>query len=767
MPTLANKTTLIENAQKFLQKGQLDRAVKEYERALQLDPKDLRVRHKLGELLARKGDRTEALRELGAVAESYAADGFFLKAIAVYKQILKLKRDAVDVHLRLGQLYHQLSLFSDAMEHYNDVAAFLEQNQRWPECLEVYERIVDLNPADIEHRVRLADIAVHADRPERAVELLRAVIGELQGTGKRDELIRLNERLLQLVPGELEIHKALSRLYIDAGDFRRALTKLQACFKADSSDVATLSMLADVFQALDQLPKALAVLKELARLHDYHGRPDLKAKVLERIARIDPEDPDVVKARMAAAPPPRPVAIPAPAAPVTPNAPAAVAPPAASPTPAPGISAAVVAPGGVLPITADGDLARLTGDLGPLMGEVDGLIAAARFDDALRRLKEGLLRDPNCFRVHDRLRQLLIATGDRAGATRVTLMQLKLAVAARQLDPARAAAACALALSPDDSTVVMLTSRLGVTQAAAITVGALGVSSPPAAAAPVSAPSRAPSDGLVDDTTPGDGLVDDAPADDGLVDDEPAPALVRVSPAAPANPPDGLVDDDADTYYAAPTRPKVELPVRSAPAPAAVDDDDLALAMALNDSADEDDDEVNSLHLGPDDESLTLVGVPAPQSASATSEGEVHTYEGDLVDLDDEDDDVQDRLEMARTWLDMGLYDDALQELAGLRLNAHGMWLMGRIQLGRGDGVQALRWLEGAKSDGRIDPSWRTELSYDLARAYERTGDDFAALEYYRKVFSEDREYRPSEVKNRITLLTRRIQSAGGSQASR
>ena len=56
------------------------------------------------------------------VAESYAQDGFFLKAVALYKQVLKLDPDLVDVNLKLAELHQQLRLMSEAMAYFQVVA---------------------------------------------------------------------------------------------------------------------------------------------------------------------------------------------------------------------------------------------------------------------------------------------------------------------------------------------------------------------------------------------------------------------------------------------------------------------------------------------------------------------------------------------------------------------------------------------------------------------------------------------------------------------
>ena len=109
-----DRTKVLEAAQKFLAKGQYDKAIVEYQKLVKEDPSDVRTWLKIGDLFTRKGSRAEACETYLRVAKQYAEQGFFLKAVAVYKQILKLDPSRLDVSLALADMYEQLQLVSDA-----------------------------------------------------------------------------------------------------------------------------------------------------------------------------------------------------------------------------------------------------------------------------------------------------------------------------------------------------------------------------------------------------------------------------------------------------------------------------------------------------------------------------------------------------------------------------------------------------------------------------------------------------------------------------
>ena len=97
-----NKEKLIAGAQKLVEKGQFDKAIKEYLKVVAEDDKDVRIWLKIGDLYAKMGKKPEATETYQKVAQFYSDQGFYLKAVAVYKQILKIDPRLVDVNQQAG-----------------------------------------------------------------------------------------------------------------------------------------------------------------------------------------------------------------------------------------------------------------------------------------------------------------------------------------------------------------------------------------------------------------------------------------------------------------------------------------------------------------------------------------------------------------------------------------------------------------------------------------------------------------------------------------
>lgn len=109
-----DKAALVDKIQKLVTKGDWNRALVELQKLNSvLEGKDLRVRMKIAELLAKTGKKEEGVNEYIQVAESYATNGFLAQAVAVNKVIVKLDPSREDVYKRLADLQKQSGLVPD------------------------------------------------------------------------------------------------------------------------------------------------------------------------------------------------------------------------------------------------------------------------------------------------------------------------------------------------------------------------------------------------------------------------------------------------------------------------------------------------------------------------------------------------------------------------------------------------------------------------------------------------------------------------------
>lgn len=297
-----DRSKVLAAAQKHLAKGQHDRAIAEYRKLVDADPNDVRTWLKIGDLCTKKGDNQEATKTYHRVANHYAEQGFFLKAVAVYKQIIKLQPGRLDVSLRLAEMYENLQLVSDALGTYEQVASGYARNGQVEEMLGVLDKMAELDPENIPIRIKYAEALSKAGKTEKAASEFEAGAELLREQGRMDDFLKVAERLLYHRPADGNLARELAKLYLQREDPKRALGKLQVCFKANPKDAETLELLARAFHVLGQTPKTISVYRELARVLQETGKVEDRARILNEILRLDPADGEARQALAAYAP---------------------------------------------------------------------------------------------------------------------------------------------------------------------------------------------------------------------------------------------------------------------------------------------------------------------------------------------------------------------------------------------------------------------------------------------------------------------------------
>jgi pilus assembly protein FimV len=292
----AERTKVLEAAQKHLAKGNYDKAIAEFRKIVQTDPTDVRTWLKIGDLYTRKGSRREAIETYAKVAQQYGEQGFFLKAVAVYKQILKLDPSRLDIQLKLAEMYEMLQLVSDALATYEHVAGGYARSGDVEKALTTLAKMTELDPENIPVRIKFAEALSKAQKTKEAAAEFEAGATLLKAQGRIDDFIKVSERLLFHRPEDMKLARELAALYLERSDPKRALSKLQICFKADAKDTATLELLAEAFNQLGQLPKTISVYREVARIHQEANRHEDRARTLKKIIELDPGDAEARQA---------------------------------------------------------------------------------------------------------------------------------------------------------------------------------------------------------------------------------------------------------------------------------------------------------------------------------------------------------------------------------------------------------------------------------------------------------------------------------------
>jgi tetratricopeptide (TPR) repeat protein len=280
-------------AQKYLERGSFEKALAEFQHAVKEDPKDTRTWLRMAEVYVRLGQTEKATEVYQRTVDLYVEQGFFQRAVAVYKNIIKLSPDFVDARIKLAEVFRQLGLLSDAVQHLEQAAVLYQKANRIPEALGALKQIIDLNPEQPNPRIRYAEMASQAGAVKEAVAEFAEAARLVKAQGRMDEYLRVAERLLHYEPDNHAMAMEVAAKYLDHNNPRAALSRLKTVFEAKQRDPDVLDLLARTFEQLGQPHKTLPVLKELARVYAEAGRISERNQTAQRVLSMDPNDAEM------------------------------------------------------------------------------------------------------------------------------------------------------------------------------------------------------------------------------------------------------------------------------------------------------------------------------------------------------------------------------------------------------------------------------------------------------------------------------------------
>jgi tetratricopeptide (TPR) repeat protein len=265
-PLSSKKEKFLESAQKFILKGQLDRAIKDYEQVVALDPNDIRHRQRLAELLVRANRKEEAISEYEAIGKYYADNAFYLKAIAVYKQVQKLDPDNIKISFNLATLNEKQGLTGNALAEYSRVYSHYDKSGKSAEALSILESMMAIDPENLNTRLKFAETRCAAGGKDKAYNDFVQIALLLKERGDDSAFNQVCDRVRYLFPEKTDFALELATAQLQSGDAAKALPMLQEITKKDQGNLNAWQLLAEALRLTGAREELKSNLQKMVRL---------------------------------------------------------------------------------------------------------------------------------------------------------------------------------------------------------------------------------------------------------------------------------------------------------------------------------------------------------------------------------------------------------------------------------------------------------------------------------------------------------------------
>lgn len=264
-----DREAALKSAEKAVKLGKVDAAIAEYVKIVEAQPRDWNSANTLGDLYVRANQVEKGVQQYTRIADHLADEGFYPKAAALFKKILKIKPEDEYSMLQSGDLAAKTGKLADAKVFFNQVAERRNKRGDRKGATEIAIRLGTLDPEDLDARMRAAQLAAENGDALTALREYKDVAARLEKVEKYGE----------------------------------ALLPLKAAFDINPSDGALRSRLFNAHlgsnpMAARQFASGTDELKQVGAALERAGQVDAALDVLAEIAAADPSNLEI-KAQLA------------------------------------------------------------------------------------------------------------------------------------------------------------------------------------------------------------------------------------------------------------------------------------------------------------------------------------------------------------------------------------------------------------------------------------------------------------------------------------
>ncbi len=268
---MADKTTLIKEAQKYLAKGLIDKAIGEWEKLVSEYP-DGNNFNFIGDLYLKKGDKRSAVESYQKAANIFRQEGFSLKALALYKKVLNIAPTDATALYALGELSEEKEMTTDATRYYLAAADSLTKDGKKDELLTVYEKILALSPSNIPLRIKVADILFKEGLKAGAAKEYLNIAGICGDKGDLQKAKEYCQKVIDIQPLNKDAVIRLSSLHEKSGEIAKAAELMKEATVVFHDNVDVLLRAAEISMAAGSQGYVKSYLSRIIELEPKHAQ---------------------------------------------------------------------------------------------------------------------------------------------------------------------------------------------------------------------------------------------------------------------------------------------------------------------------------------------------------------------------------------------------------------------------------------------------------------------------------------------------------------
>jgi len=259
------KNKILQKAQKFARKGQIDKAIAEWQSLLKNKADDATIYNTIGDLYLKGQRREDAVQAYRQASEIFTSTGFSLKAIAVNKKILKLDPENIDALACMAQLNRERGMINNAKECYLSIAGYHLKTGSHDLALEAYQNIVDMDPKNLKIKVGLAELYLKEDMIEEGGRIYGEVVDALLEQNRLDDAEELCKKGETHHLASEDVTRYMAEIHLARGNIDLASECCKKLEEDASQDPRTALLKAEIMVRNGEVEEGMAQLRSIER----------------------------------------------------------------------------------------------------------------------------------------------------------------------------------------------------------------------------------------------------------------------------------------------------------------------------------------------------------------------------------------------------------------------------------------------------------------------------------------------------------------------
>ena len=263
---MIDKSAIIKTAQKLTSKGQIDKAIAEWEKLL-VTGKDGNIHNTIGDLYLKKNSESAAIESFTKAAEIFKSDGFYPKAIALYKKILNILPNDPNALIALAKLNADKGLVANAIENYFKAAEIYHRDGSTEIATSIADQILKLSASDLEIRKKIAYLYFRLGLRVRAADEYALIASTFLENNEYEKAEEMYNQSIEFDPENTMSLSGLSKLAENTNNMEKAFEYLEKAISLEPENIALILSHSTLLMNNDRTNEAKDSLIKLSETH--------------------------------------------------------------------------------------------------------------------------------------------------------------------------------------------------------------------------------------------------------------------------------------------------------------------------------------------------------------------------------------------------------------------------------------------------------------------------------------------------------------------